>query len=294
MLLESVQYVRPEGVEEALAVLAGDEGAVPLAGGQSLINVLKNRVASVGLLVDVSRLGELRGVRASRDGSLEVGACVTYDELDRSVEVRRGHAVLADVAGGIEDQQIRNRGTIGGNCCLGDPINNLPPVLIALGATMNVRGPSGVRGVPAEEFFFGYFVTAVKQAELLVSISVPAVASGVGVGYSSLAVGRQSKAIVRACAYVSVDGVIGDARVVLGAVGPAPVRHVGMEEGLRGAPATADAIGRASEAIGDDLEPVSDAHGSADYRRRMARVVARRAVLEAIVRVGRDDERGAV
>ncbi len=261
MLLESVQYTRPQAVQEALQALADNEEAAPLAGGQSLINVLKNRVASVGLLVDVSHLQELRGIRANPDGSLEIGASVTYDELDHSPEARRGHAVLADVAGEIEDQQIRNRGTIGGNCCLGDPINNLPPVLIALGATMKIQGRSGIRQVPADQFFFGYFVTAVEQGELLVSITVPALPPGAGVGYNSLSVGKESKAIVRASAYVRGDGTIQDARVVLGAVGPAPIRHAGMEELLRGAPATGDTVSEASEAIGEDIEPVSDAHG---------------------------------
>jgi aerobic carbon-monoxide dehydrogenase medium subunit len=292
MLLESVEYTRPATVEEALDALASDDGAAPLAGGQSLINVLKNRVASVALLVDISRLEELRGVEARPDGSLEIGACVTYDELDRSPEVRRGHAILADVAGRIEDQQIRNRGTIGGNCCLSDPTNNLPPLVMALRATMNIQGRDGVREVPADEFFQGYFMTAVEQGEILRSITVPALGPNGGAGYSSLTIGGDSKAIVRASAYLRGDGTIEDARVVLSVVGPRPIRHPGMEERLRGQPATAETISRASEAVGegDGLEPPTDSHGTADYRRRMARVVARRAAQEAMARGGEDRE----
>jgi aerobic carbon-monoxide dehydrogenase medium subunit len=292
MLLESVEYTRPATVEEALEALASDDGAAPLAGGQSLINVLKHRVASVGLLVDVSRLEELRGVEARADGSLEIGACVTYDEIDKSPEVRRGHVILADVAGRIEDQQIRNRGTIGGNCCLSDPTNNLPPLLMALGATMRIQGRSGVREVAADEFFFGYFSTAVEQGELLRSIVLPAPEQDAGAGYNSLTIAGDSKAIVRASAYVRGDGTIDDARVVLAVVGPRPIRHPGMEERLRGQPATEETVARASEAIGDgdDLEPPTDAHASADYRRRMARVVARRAVQEAMTRGGKGSE----
>jgi carbon-monoxide dehydrogenase medium subunit len=284
MLLESVEYVCPESVDEALRALGAVDGAAVLAGGQSLLNVLKNRVASVEVLVDISRLPELRTIERGADGSLAVGACVTYDELDRSADVRQGHTVLADVAGHIEDQQIRNRGTIGGNCCLGDPTNNLPPLLIALGATMNIQSASGIRQVAAEEFFFAFFSTAVQQGEILRSITIPAIAPGAGVGYQSLAVAADSKAIVRASAYVRANGTIEDARVVLSVVGPRPIRHTGMEGRLRGAAATAEAVAAASEAIGDDIEPASDAHGSADYRRRMARVVARRAVDEAIAR----------
>jgi aerobic carbon-monoxide dehydrogenase medium subunit len=288
MLLESVEYTRPATVEEALEALASDDGAAPLAGGQSLINVLKNRVASVALLVDISRLEELRGVDARPDGSLEIGACVTYDELDRSAEVRKGHAILADVAGRIEDQQIRNRGTIGGNCCLSDPTNNLPPLVMALGATMNIQGREGVREVPADEFFHGYFSTAVEQGEILRSITVPVLGPDAGAGYSSLTIGGDSKAIVRASAYLRGDGTIEDARVVLSVIGPRPIRHPGMEERLRGQPATAETVSRASESVGegDRLEPPTDSHGTADYRRRMARVVARRAAQEAIARGG--------
>jgi carbon-monoxide dehydrogenase medium subunit len=111
VLLESVEYTRPASVEDALGVLADNDGAAVLAGGQSLLNVLKNRVASVDVLVDISRLDELRGIERTADGGLEIGACVTYDELDRSPAVRKGHAILAEVAGHIEDQQIRNRDT---------------------------------------------------------------------------------------------------------------------------------------------------------------------------------------
>jgi aerobic carbon-monoxide dehydrogenase medium subunit len=282
VLLETVDYTRPESVADALAALAENDGAAVLAGGQSLLNVLKNRVASVEVLVDISRLPELRQIERRPDGSLEIGACVTYDELDRSREVRAGHPILAEVAAHIEDQQIRNRGTIGGNCCLGDPTNNLPPLLIALGASFDIQGPGGTRVVPAESFFFSYFQTAVEQGEILRAITIPALAPGAGVGYQSLPVGGDSKALVRASAYVRANGTIEEARVVLAVVGPRPLRHAGMEERLRGATPSAEAIAAASEAIGDEIEPVSDAHASADYRRRMARVLARRAVSEAI------------
>jgi carbon-monoxide dehydrogenase medium subunit len=143
MLLESVAYARPDTVAEALEALASSDGAAPLAGGQSLVNVLKHRVASVELLVDISRLEELRQIARGSDGGLEIGACVTYDEIDHSEEVRSSHPLLAEVASHIEDQQIRDRGTIGGNCCLSDPTNNLPPLLVALDATMVIRSASG-------------------------------------------------------------------------------------------------------------------------------------------------------
>ena len=289
MLLESVGYARPGSVAEALQALASSDSAAPLAGGQSLVNVLKHRVAQVELLVDISRLEELRRIETRPDGGLEIGACVTYDELDQSEQVRLAVPLLAEVAGHIEDQQIRCRGTIGGNCCLSDPTNNLPPLLVALDATMVIESAGAQREVLARNFFHGYFATAVSEGELLRSIRVPPLGSA-GVGYSTVAVGVDSKAIARAAAVVSGNGTIEDARVVLACVSPAPMRHARMEDALRGAPATADAVREASERIGDDLEPLGDVHGSAEYRRQMARVVARRAVLQAIGEGG--SERG--
>jgi carbon-monoxide dehydrogenase medium subunit len=286
MLLESVAYARPDTVAEALEALASSDAAAPLAGGQSLVNVLKHRVASVELLVDISRLEELRQIARGADGGLEIGACVTYDELDHSDEIRSSHPLLAEVASHIEDQQIRDRGTIGGNCCLSDPTNNLPPLLVALDATMVIESASGRREVPAAEFFHGYFATAVGEGELLRSITVPALAADAGAGYSTVAVGTDSKAIARAAAMVRGNGTIQDARVVLACVSPTPMRHGGMEGALRGAEATMEAVQAAAEQIGDDLEPLGDAHGSADYRRAMARVVARRAVCQAMVKGG--------
>jgi len=271
-------------------MLSEREGAAALAGGQSLINVLKHRVASLELLVDISRLEELRQIDRLPDGTLEIGACVTYDELDRSDSVRSAQPLLAHVAGHIEDQQIRCRGTIGGNCCLSDPTNNLPPLLVALDATMMIQSPGGPREVPAREFFHGYFSTAVEEGELLRSIRVPPLGPNAGVGYSTVAVGADSKAIARAAAFVRVDGAIEDARVVLACVAPAPLRHTAMEKALRGAQASPEAARAAAERIGEDLEPLGDAHGSSEYRREMARVVARRAVCEAMVEGG--DRRG--
>jgi len=287
MLLKSVNYVRPESVTEALRILSSNDGAAPLAGGQSLTNVLKHRVASVDLLVDISGLGELRAITRTVDGALEVGACVTYDEIDHSPDVRAGHDILAREASRIEDQQIRNRGTIGGNCCLSDPTNNLPPLLVALDATMNIRAASGSRQVAAEDFFKGYFLTALEPGELLVSITIPPIPPGTGAGYVSLSVAADSKTIVRAAALVRVNGVIEEARVVLARVASVPIRHAAMEAALRGVTPSAESVRAAAELIGRDVEPIADVHGSSDYRREMARVVARRAVLAAIEEGGR-------
>jgi aerobic carbon-monoxide dehydrogenase medium subunit len=291
MLLEQVEYVRPQSLDEALGILANDDGAAPLAGGQSLVNVLKNRVASVDLLVDISRLPDLAAISRTADGGLSIGACVTYDELDRSSEVRQSHWLLGDVAAHIEDQQIRNKGTIGGNCCLSDPTNNLPPILVALDAVMELRSRAGQRSVPSADFFKGYFATALEPGELLVSITVPPMPDGSGAGYASLVVAADAKAMVRAAARVTLangGAAIADSRVVLARVAHVPVRDAGVEAQLNGSEPTETSVRVACEGAADGVEPIADVHGSSDYRRQMAKVMARRAVLQAIAEAAGD------
>jgi aerobic carbon-monoxide dehydrogenase medium subunit len=280
MLLAETEYLRPDTLAEAVEALAANAGARPLAGGQSLLNVLKHRAASVDLLVDISRLEELRGVAAASDGSLELGAGVTYSELERSDAVRASHPVVSEVAAGTVDWQVRNRGTIGGNACFADPASNFPPLLVALGATMNVSGPDGERALPAEDFFVGAYRTALGQGELLRSISLPALA-GAGTGYQSLQLARDSWALARAAAYVRGNGSVEEIRIVLGCVAGTPVRAAAMEERLRGSETSAEAISAAASAAAEGIEPPSDVHASGSYRRDMACVMAERAVLEA-------------
>jgi carbon-monoxide dehydrogenase medium subunit len=281
MLLAATDYVRPDTLADAVAALAGSENARPLAGGQSLLNVLKHRAASVDLLVDISRLEELRGINAGGDGSLEIGAGVTYTELERSDAVRSSHPVVAEVAETTVDWQVRNRGTIGGNACYADPASNYPPLLVALGATMNITGPGGDRTLPAEDFFTGTWRTALEQGELLRSVTLPGL-DGAGTGYQSLRLAQDSWALARAAAYVRSNGSIEDIRVVLGCVAGTPVHATAMEDKLRGQSPLADAIREASQAAGEGLEPPSDVHATGDYRRDMACVMAGRAVQSAI------------
>ncbi len=280
MLLRALEYVRPDSPEEAIAALRSSRHARVLAGGQSLVNVLKHRVAACELLVDISRLVDLRFIDAGQDGSVRIGAATTYDELDRSSRLRASHPLVAEVASGTADQQVRCRGTIGGNACYNDPASNFPPLLVALGATMRIESTDGPREVAAEDFFFAPFETAVGTGELLHSIALPPL-SGRGVGHSSILLARDSWALARACAVIEANGVVSDVRLVLGCVGPAPVRARAVEERLRGAELSAGAIEAAVAAARDGLSPVSDVHASAEYRLEMAVVVAQRALLQA-------------
>ena len=276
MLLREVEYARPATVEEAVSVLAAHEGARALAGGQTLINVMKQRAAAPEVLVDLGELDELRGIGFSSDGMLEIGAMVTCTQLQSSSEVDVARPVLAEVAGTIADVQVRNRGTIGGNVCVSDPTNHFPPLLVALDATFTIRGTAGERTVSADEFFVGVYVTAVGEGELLTKINVPA-SIGAGDGYAGLTIGAHGTYIVNAAATVSGDV----ARVAIGCVAASPVRATAMEERLAGGDYSDTAVKAAAEGLGASLDPPSDVHGSADFRRHLAEVAAVRAVAQA-------------
>jgi carbon-monoxide dehydrogenase medium subunit len=276
VLLREVEYARPATVEEAISVLAAHDGARPLAGGQTLINVMKQRAAAPDVLVDLADLDQLRAIGFSSDGMLEIGAMVTCAQLMTSSEVDVARPILAEVAGTIADVQVRNRGTIGGNVCVSDPTNHFPPLLVALDATFTIRGRSGERTVSADEFFVGVYLTDVGEGELLTKVNVPA-SSGVGDGYAGVTIGAHGTYIVNAAATVSGD----EARVAVGCVAASPVRATTMEERLAGSDFSEDAVRAAAEGLGASLDPPSDVHGSADYRRHLAEVSAVRAVLQA-------------
>jgi aerobic carbon-monoxide dehydrogenase medium subunit len=277
MLLREVEYARPATVAEAIELLSGHDGARALAGGQTLINVMKARAASPEVLVDLGRLDELRAIGFSADGRLELGAMVTTAQLVASSEVDVARPILAEVGATIADVQVRNRGTIGGNVCVNDPTNHFPPLLAALGATFTIRGPGGEREVPVEEFFLGVYLTAVGEGELLTKISVPPRRPGQGDGFAGLAIGAHGTYIVNAAASVSAEGV----RVAIGCVDAVPVRATGMEERLAGSSLDEATVKSAAEGLGATLDPPSDVHASAEYRRHLAEVSAVRAVLQA-------------
>jgi len=283
VLLREVEYARPATVEDAVSLLATHDGARPLAGGQTLVNVMKARAAAPDVLVDLADLDELRTIGFSSDGLLEIGAMVTYAQLMSSSEVDVARPILAEVASTIADVQVRNRGTVGGNVCVSDPTNHLPPLLAALGATFTIRGAAGERTVSADEFFLGVYMTAVGEGELLTKVSVPP-SSGAGDGFAGVTIGKHGTYIVDAAATVAGDNVA----IALGCVAAAPVRAAAMEKRLAGSDFSEATVRGAAEGLGETLDPPSDVHGSADYRRRLAEVSAVRAVLQA---AGRRKER---
>jgi carbon-monoxide dehydrogenase medium subunit len=268
MLLSEVEYARPTTLEQALEILAGHPGARALAGGQTLINVMKARAASPDALVDLSGIPELKGIELGSDGTLEIGPMTTYAEVISSAEAR-ARPILGEVCVQIADVQVRNRGTVGGNVCASDPTNHLPPLLAALGGELTVAGTDGERTVPARDFFLGVYMTAVGPGELLTKITVP---PGRGDGFASVPIGKDGTCIVNAAASLN-----GGARIALGCVGAVPVV---LEPDSTDAEAVRGAVREAG------LEPPSDVHASADYRRHLAEVVAARAVQQASERAG--------
>ena len=268
MLLQEVEYARPETIDEAVRLLASRENARALAGGQSLVNVMKVRVASPDLVVDLDRISELKEVRVAPDRSLELGAMVTYAELIESEDVLAARPILAEVAITIADVQVRNRGTIGGNICSNDPTNHFPPVLASLGATMTIRALEAERTVSVDDFFEGVFMTAVSPGELLTRITISARQPGQGDGWASTTVGKDGTGIVNVAATVR-DG---NARIALGCVSAVPVVLA----------ATADEVAVRDAVRSADLDPPSDVHASADYRRHLAVVLSARAVTQAL------------
>lgn len=266
MLLREVEYARPSSVAEAVRLLDSHDGARALAGGQTLVNVMKARAASPDVLVDLNRIDDLRRISVSGD-TLQIGAMATYTQIMGASEVEVSRPILGEVSAQIADVQVRNRGTIGGNVCSNDPTNHLPPLLVALDAAFTILGSGGERTVPAEEFFLGVYLTAVGEGELLTSISVPA-AGNPPDGFASITLGRDGTCIANAAA--SLES--GSPRVAIGCVDAVPVlvRPTGADE---------ESVRRAVQEA--ELEPPSDVHASAEYRRHLAAVCAVRAVRQA-------------
>jgi CO/xanthine dehydrogenase FAD-binding subunit len=265
MLLRELDYARPGSVEEAVQLLSAREDARALAGGQSLVNVMKTRVAAPELVVDLNAIEALRGI-TEEGGALSIGAMTTYAAIVDSPEVAAARPILAEVGRTIADVQVRNRGTIGGNICSNDPTNHFPPLLAALEAELTIRGPGGERTVSAEEFFEGVFVTAVHPGELLTSVRIAAKGDRRD-GWAAATLGKDGTGIVNVAATVSA----GTARMAIGCVAATPVVVTASADET----AVRDAVQAAQ------LDPPADVHASADYRRHLAAVLAARAVREA-------------
>lgn len=281
MIPGQFEYVAPSTVDEAVRALAaaGEEAKV-LAGGQSLLPVLRMRLSEPTTLVDLGKVAELRGIREDGD-DLVIGAMTTHYDVQRDPLVREHAALLALATDTVADPQIRHRGTFGGAIAHADPAGDLPAPVLALGASLELAGPNGRRTVPAERFFVDLFTTALAADEILVSVRVPKF-TGWGAHYEKFNRVAQAWSIVAVAAAVRVDGGrIAAARVGLTNVGATPVRALGVESALVGAPATAEAIRAAAAHAAEGTNPTSDGNADADFRQHLARVLTHRAVLAA-------------
>ena len=282
MIPAPLDYVRPTSVGDAVeAIGAAGEDAKVLAGGQSLIPVLRLRLSYPSVLVDVGRIPELRGVREDGD-ALVIGAMTTHHEVLHDALVRAHAPLIAQATATIADPQVRHRGTFGGALAHADPAGDLPAVALALDCEFVATGPGGERRIPVAEFFQDYLTTALAPDEVLTGVRVPKLSAEWTSHYEKFNRVAQAWSIVGVAAVVRrSNGSIAEARVGLTNMGSTPVRASAVEAALAGADATAEAIGAAAEHAADGTTPPSDLSGQSDYREHLARVLTKRAVLAA-------------
>jgi carbon-monoxide dehydrogenase medium subunit len=282
MIPAKFDYVKPATLDEAVQALAGGgEDAKVIAGGQSLLPLLRLRLSYPDLLVDLGGLDELRGVTDSGD-SLLIGARTTHYQLVHDPLVGEHCGILAEAAATVADPAVRHRGTLGGSLAHGDPAGDLPAVAVALGATMVARGPGGERTIAASDFFIDYLTTALQPAEILTGVRVPKLGGGWGYRYEKFHRTAQAWAIVGVAALARrSNGHVAEARVGLTNMGSVPVRASAVEAAAAGAEATRDALNAAAASAADGTEPPADLHGAPDYRRHLARVLTGRALAAA-------------
>jgi carbon-monoxide dehydrogenase medium subunit len=270
-------YVAPGSLDEALAALSeGGEDAKVLAGGHSLIPLMKLRLAAPSLLVDLRRVDELKSVSRG-NGVLRFGALVRHHEVATG-----GYGLPSAAAATIADQQVRNMGTIGGTIAHGDPASDLPGILLAHEGSVIIRGGSGEREVAAADFFEDYLTTVVGEDEIVTEIRIPAM-EGYGYGYQKFNRRQEDWAMVAVSALIKKggDGTCADVRIGLTHMSSVPLRATAAEDALRGQPLTADTIAAASDLAAEGTDPPADLNASQDYKRHLARVLCKRALTAA-------------
>ncbi len=281
MIPAKFDYVRPSSLDEAVRALdQGGEDAKVIAGGQSLLPLLRLRLSYPELLVDVGSLG-LRGVRDEGE-SLLIGALTTHDDAIRDPLLAAHCGLIAEAAGQVADPAVRHRATIGGALAHGDPAADLPAVVVALGGDMIARGPGGERAIGAEEFFSDYLTTSLAANEILTGVRVPKLGPGWGYRYEKFHRTAQAWAIVGVAALARrSNGQVAEARIGMANMGSVPVRARAAEAAAAGADASADALRSAAQHADEGTRPPADLHGAADYRRHLARVLTARALAVA-------------
>lgn len=286
------KLVRPHSMDEALSQREQHGmDALPIAGGQSLLVMLRNKLIDPKILLDLESIGELRGLQRQSSG-VSIGAMTTFFDLLSSTDVQSAVPLLGQAAAKVGSTAIRNLGTIGGNLCHNEPGADLPPALLVLNASVELRSRRATRKVTMTEFFRGFFETAVAPEEILSRVEIPVLPQGAHGAYIKHAISPEDLAIAGVAVMLVPDENKADAvrelRIGLGGVAPVPLRAAKAESALKGNDLTDDAIRTAAEIAASEAEPMSDPHASADYRRKIVKVLVRRAIAVAMGRAERN------
>jgi len=279
MIAASFDYEAPESLEEAIRILhENGEDAKLLAGGHSLLPLMKVRLAAPTVLVDLRKIPGLQSVE-QENGGWTIGPMTRHAALQDTSEL----GVVARAASLIADQQVRNRGTIGGSLAHGDPASDLPAVLLALDGSVTARGPNGERSIPAADLFQDYLTTTLRHDEVITEVRLPGL-EGYGFGYQKFTRRAEDWAMVGVCALVSraADGSCADVRIGFTNMGPTPLRATAAEDALRGGQLDDASIRAAAAQAGEGTDPPGDLNATPEYKRHLARVLTRRALEEAV------------
>ncbi len=285
-MITDFEYFAPKTLKEAITLLDKyqDECKV-IAGGQSLLILMRQGLVAPEYLIDIKGISELNYIKSDAKKGLRIGALTTHRTIEKSPVMKNGFGVLAEMEQKLASIQTRNWGTIGGNICHGDPAGDPAPVLIALNATLTMAGLKGKRTMPVEDFFLDYFETALEHGELLTEIQVPAVAPHTGTAYTKFNIIESDLATVGVAVSITLgskNGICKDVRITLGASAPTPMRAKKAEEVLRGKKITGNLLKEAGQVASTEAEPISDIQASEEYRRDLVKVLVARVGKEAL------------
>jgi aerobic carbon-monoxide dehydrogenase medium subunit len=276
-------YAAPTSLQEAVGLLEDPEAKI-LAGGHSLLPLMKLRLAQPKLLVDIGRIPGLAYIR-SEDGQLAIGAMTTYRDIQLSQEAQRAAPVLVEAVHEVGDPQVRAKGTLAGSLAHADPAGDLPAVVLALGGSVRAVGPDGERDIDLDGFFVDMLTTSLQEREIIREVRLRAQPPGSGAAYHKFDQPASHYALTGVCALVTLnDGSIASARIGVTGVGPKAYRPTAVEQALVGKPAEEEAVKAAVQTVADGIDVQGDIHASPDYRAHLARVLTRRAVLQAAER----------
>ncbi|MYC33459.1 MAG: xanthine dehydrogenase family protein subunit M [Chloroflexi bacterium] len=287
MFAAEFEYRKAGSIADAVRLLSENPDAKLLAGGHSLIPLMRFRLARPEVVIDIGGIDGLRGIRIS-DGTINIGSLTTHAEIAGSAEVQQANGLLAEAAGGIGDPAVRNRGTIGGNLAHADPASDWATVLTALGATVSVQGPSGSRTIVVGDFVEDAFTTGLADDELITTVNVPVLAANQRAEYAKMAHPASFYAVVGGAVVVTMDGNrCTAASVAVGGLTPRPVKAAAVEQALSGTTLTMDSIADATSRLSEDISAagvdiIGDVYASADFRSQVAPVEVKHALLHAI------------